>query len=183
MLNKISHFSNQISPKKAIIGTMLAGTLIAGGLSSCKNKNDLFEKEKIEYVNSDKKNFSISTLNKKQNVASTGGLISNLEYISEKDSPLKSLGKRLGVGLIGGIIGSFAGVIRKNKSFLNKVSQCTVVGAAAGILFPGLTLTTVLTGLTTIAGGIGGTFFSGNEKIGKICAAICGIITAAACIF
>ncbi len=193
MLNKVRNFTNlnstlqkNFSAKKVILGSMLAGSLLAGGLSSCTEHSDRFEKEKIENIQIGNEKFLIikSNQNKEKNTASSGGAISGLKYISEKDSPAKNLGKRISVGLIGGLLGGLAGVFRKNKSVMNKVSQCAAAGTTAGILFPGVTLTAVVTLLSVIAGRAAGTFLSGgNDKIGKISAAVFGILTAAACIF
>ena len=54
MLNKVRNFTNlnstlqkNFSAKKVILGSMLAGSLLAGGLSSCTEHSDRFEKEKI----------------------------------------------------------------------------------------------------------------------------------------
>ena len=192
MLNKISNITNinptlqkKFSAKKVILGSMLAGSLLAGGLSSCTGHTDRFEKEKIENVQIGDKKFVIikSNQNKEKNADSSGGAISGLKYISEKDSPAKNLGKRLSVGLIGGLLGGLAGVFRKDKSVMNQVSHCAAAGAAAGILFPGVTLTAIVTLLSAVAGGAAGTFLSGgNDKVGKISAAVFAILTAAACI-
>ena len=103
MLNKISNITNinptlqkNFSAKKVILGSMLAGSLLAGGLSSCSGHADRFEKEKIENVQTGNKKFVIikSNQNKEKNADSSGGAISGLKYISEKDSPAKNLGKR-----------------------------------------------------------------------------------------
>lgn len=182
MLNKICPFSNKISPKKAVVSSMIAGTILLGGLTSCNIKKDSFNKEKTESHTTSRNNLSLSFTNIKKELSSSEKVISNLKYISEKDPPLKNLGKRLSVGLLTGFLGSFMGILRKNHSILNTASQCAAVGAIAGTVFPGLALTAIITALATVTGGIGGTFLSGNEKIGKICATVSGILAAAACI-
>ncbi len=193
MLNKINNITNinstlpkKFSAKKIILYSMLTGSLLTGGLSSCAKRSDRFEKEKIENVQiSDKKSLTIkSNKNQEKNVASSDGAISGLKYISEKDSFAKNLGKRLSIGLIGGLLGGLIGIFRKNMSVMNKIPQCAAAGAAAGILFPGITLTAIVTTLSALAGGAAGTFLSGgNDKIGKISAVGFGLLAAAACIF
>lgn len=192
MLNKISNITNtnptlqkNFSAKRVILMSMLAGSLLAGSLNSCAGHLDKFEKEKIENVQIGDKKFLIikSNQNEEKNADSSGGIISGLKYISEKDSPAKNLGKRLSVGLFGGLLGGLIGVFRKDKTVMNQVSHCAAAGAAAGILFPGVTLTVIITLLSSVAGGAAGTFLSGgNNKVGKISAAVFGILAAAACI-
>ena len=182
IINKINYATNykNIFPKKAIIGTMIAGSLLGGTLTSCKNNNaGVLNKEKIEYVSNQQPATTI-----KIHPAQKEASITNLKFISEKDSPLRNIGKRLSTGLLGGLLGGLIGAFRTNKTFLTKASQCAAVGAAAGVLFPGLTLTSIVTLLSIITGGAAGTMLSGgNEKVGKVVAAAFGILAAAACIF
>ena len=176
MLSKINNFN----PRKMIIGSMIAGSVLAGGLSSCGRAENI-NKEKIEYVQPAKDELIISKSAKDK--PNRAGFITTKLDISEKDSPLKNAGKRIGAALLGGAIGGLIGIFRKDSAFLNKVSHCAVLGGTAGLLTPGLTMSAIIIGASTLVGGIAGTFFSGgNDKIGKITAAAFGILTGAACL-
>ena len=179
MINKIHSITNTKSfiPKKTIAGTLIAGSLLGGMLTSCNNKPDSFKKEKIECVAADKitDSISVKTLPAKKQAS-----ISNLS-ISNKTSHAWSLGKSIGAGLLGGLIGGLVGIFRKDKSFLTTGPQCAAVGAAAGLLLPGLAMGAIITLFAALVGGAAGTMFSGgDDKIGKATAALFGIIAAAA---
>ena len=168
-------------PRKTIAGAMLAGGILASSLSSCTAKPDAFQKENIEYLAQKEQNTSDNKVYKiqaKPQIQKAG-----INFISKEDSPFTQTGKRLTTGLLASLLGALAGSFRGNKSFLNKTSQCACVGAAAGILFPSLTLTTIITGLSAIVGGFAGSYFSGgNEKAGKIGAIISALIAAGGCL-
>ena len=179
-MNKISSciYNKNLIPKKMIIGSMVAGSLLCTGITSCSNKVDYFEKGQLEYLEKNKNNDIISDY-KTSSGGKKKGLVTNLEFISEKDSPLKKAGKRITVGLLAGVLGGLISALNGAK----KTSKHAAIGAAAGALFPGLTLTVIFTAFSSIAGALSGTFLSGgNEKIGKIAAAVLGFLTAAACI-
>lgn len=181
-MNKIglSVNNNNFLPKKMLIRTMLVGSLLCGGLASCTNKSDTFETNKIEYVQgNNNQNLVIpGNLELKKRAEQKRDAISGFKFISKNDSPLKNLGKRISAGLLGGVIGALIGTFKGGKP-----AKGGAIGAAAGVLFPGITLTAIITGIASYTGAMAGTFFSGgNDKIGKITAVACGILTALACL-
>ena len=181
-MNKIdlNIYNKSLHPKKMLLGTMLAGSLLCGGLASCTNKSDTFETNKIEYVqrNNNQTLVISDNLELKNRAAQKRGAISGFKFISKNDSPLKNLGKRISAGLLGGFIGALIGTVKCGKS-----AKGGAIGTAAGVLFPGMTLTAIITGIASYTGAMAGTLFSGgNEKIGKITAVAFGILTALACL-
>ena len=189
MVERILNVSNFTSikrfvPKKALIGAMLAGSMLAGGLASCVNSEDCFEKEKVEYYQKKKTNSLPSkTFITEKYPQKNKAIVSNMQFVSKEDSLSRNIGKRVTVGLLGGLFGGIAGVFRGNKSKLNTSSQCASVGAAAGLLCPGVTLTAIVTLLSGLTGACAGSFFSGgNRRAGIAVAAIFGTIAAISCI-
>lgn len=173
-------YNKSLHPKKMLLGTMLAGSLLCGGLASCTNKSDTFETNKIEYVQGNNHQTLVisDNLELKNKPEPQKATISGFKFISKNDSPFKNLGKRISAGLLGGVIGALIGTVKCGKS-----AKGGAIGATAGVLFPGITLIAIITGLASYTGAMAGTLFSGgNEKIGKITAAAFGILTALACL-
>ena len=169
-------------PNKAAVGAMLASGILASSIASCSVKDDVFQKENIELIQKNK-NTNESKVYKIQDKLDKQPQIAGIVNLNQKDTPLKRVGKSLSMGLLGGVLGACVGSFRGNKSFLNKTSQCACVGAAAGVLFPSLTLAAIITGASAIVGGLAGSYFSGgNEKAGKIGAIIFALAAAGACL-
>lgn len=172
----------KLLPNKAAIGAMLASGILASSVASCSVKDDVFQKENIELIQKNK-DIDESKVYKIQDKFDKQPQMAGIVSLNKNDTPLRRVGKSLSMGLLGGLLGACAGSFRGNKSFLNKASQCACVGAAAGILFPSLTLAALITGVSAAAGGIAGTYFSGgNEKAGKIGAVIFALTAAGACL-
>ncbi len=138
---------NIVTPKKALLATMLTASLVAGASALNKQSDNIsVEKQRTEFVNNQ------SYKDKFISVVSTVDEYDSriLDYMSDKpDEPLTKKHKmpvRIFAGLIMSIIGIMVGNLRdeRGKKYIATPDSASNIGFISGFILPGISSCAVL---------------------------------------
>ena len=131
---------NMQTPRKVLLTTMLTASLVAGGSVLNTQKQDSFEKQKIETVDKSFGNKFISAITAidEYDTKVIDKVSGNKEdYFTKENKTLIRILTGIIMSVIGGMVGNVRG--EKGKKHIAKPETASNLGFVSGFLLPGVT--------------------------------------------